>query len=290
MRSIFYNLLFASFELFAKLPFAVIYLISDIIYLIVYQIVGYRKEVVFTNLKNSFPEKSEREIKAIAKRFYRHLADTLVETIKIAGMDFEDFQHRVSIKNIELLQQLYDEGKSVVMFCSHYGNWEWVLFICKMLKHKVLPIYQPLNNPYSDTYFRTLRAKFGGIPTPMSETLRALLNYKKQNQLTIVWLAADQTPAVEGAYWAKFLHQDTPFYTGGEKIAKKLQQPAVFMYIKKTGRGYYEMGFELMEKHPENLPENALTQQYVTILEKTIQEEPAYWLWSHKRWKHKRDF
>jgi Kdo2-lipid IVA lauroyltransferase/acyltransferase len=288
MNRIFYQVLYASFGLFAKIPFAIVYFISDLVYFLVYHAIGYRKKVVLQNLQNSFPEKSELEIKKIAKKFYIHFADTLLETIKIAGMNMEDFQKRVTVKNTELLNQLYDEGKSVVIFCAHYGNWEWVLFICKMLKHTVLPIYQPLNNPYSDAYFCNLRAKFGGVPTPMQETLRALLTYKKQQQPTALWLAADQTPAPESAYWTSFLHQDTPFYTGGEKIAKKFQQPAVFMYIKKTGRGRYEMSFELMEKNPENLLEGALTQQYVDRLEETIKNEPAYWLWSHRRWKHQK--
>ena len=288
MTRIFYKILYASFGLFAKLPFAAIYFISDCIDFLVYRIFKYRKEVIFSNLKNSFPEKSEAEIKQIAKKFYAHLADTLVETIKIAGMDITDFQQRVVVKNTELLNNFYEEGKSVVIFCAHYGNWEWVLFICKMLKHTVLPIYQPLNNPYSDAYFYRLRAKFGGVPTPMQETLRALLHYKKQKQPTVLWLAADQTPAPENAYWTTFLNQDTAFYMGGEKIAKKMHQPAVFMFIKKIARGKYEMGFKLMEEQPENLLEGMLTQQYVDILEQTIQEEPAYWLWSHKRWKHQR--
>lgn len=285
---ILYPLLFLFFRLFAKLPFFLVYLFADFIFVILYYIAGYRKKVVFENLRNSFPEKSEKEIKTIAKKYYLHLADTMVETIKIADMTLTDFEKRVKVNNVALLNQLYDEGKSAVMFCSHYGNWEWVLFIPTMLKHSILPIYKPLSNPYTDQYFTKLRSKFGGLPTPMNETLRALVNYKKQNKLTVIWLAADQVPALEGAYWTEFLHQDTPFFMGGEKIAKKMQQVAVFMSIRKTGRGYYQMDLALMERHPETLPESVLTQQYIAKLEALIQEEPAFWLWSHKRWKHKR--
>jgi len=277
------------FRLFAKLPFVLLYLVADFLFVIIYYIIGYRKKVVFENLAKSFPEKSAKEIKVIAKKYYLHLVDTVVETIKVAGMSFEDLQKRVKVENIALLNQLYDEGKSVVVFCSHYGNWEWVLFIPKLAKHTVLPIYKPLSNPYTDAYFTKMRSRFGGIPTPMHATLKTLISYKKQSKLTVTWLAADQTPAVEGAYWAAFLNQDTAFYTGGEKIARKLQQAAVFMYIRKTARGKYTMDFEMMNKNPETLPENALTQQYVTLLENLIREEPAYWLWSHRRWKHARN-
>jgi KDO2-lipid IV(A) lauroyltransferase len=285
---ILYPLLFLFFRLFARLPFFWIYLVSDFVFVTLYYIVGYRKEVVFENLRNSFPQKSEKEIKSIAKKYYSHLADTMVETIKIAGMTAEDFEKRVKVNNVALLNQLYDEGRSVVMFCAHYGNWEWVLFIPKMLKHTILPIYKPLSNPYTDAYFTKLRSKFGGIPTPMNETLRTLVNYKRQNKPTIIWLAADQVPALEGAYWTEFFHQDTPFFMGGEKIARKMLQVAVFMSIRKIGRGYYEMDLELMERQPEDLPEGGLILQYINKLEKLIREEPAYWLWSHKRWKHKR--
>ncbi|GAB4479147.1 MAG: acetyltransferase [Thermoflexibacter sp.] len=281
---VFYSLL----DVIAKTPLSVLYWLSDFLFLVIYYLVGYRKKVVFENLKNSFPDKSSQEITYITKKFYKHFCDLLVESIKTSAMTFENFQKQIVVKNTELLNQLYEEGRSVVVYCSHYGNWEWVLFIPQMLKHIVLPVYHPLTNPYSDAYFVKLRGKFGGVPTPMKETLRVLIDYKQKNIPTIVWLAADQSPAVEGAYWTEFLNQDTPFYTGPEKIAKKLNQVAVFMYIKKTGRGKYEMGFELMEKEPKNLPHGVLTQQYVDILEKTIQEEPAYWLWSHKRWKHKR--
>ena len=284
MVNFLYKLLFLFFKLFAKLPFWFIYLFADILFIIIYYIVGYRKKVTFENLAKSFPEKSPKERKIIAKKYYLHLVDTMVETIKIAGMSFEDLQKRVTV-NIEIFNQLYEEGKSVVAFCAHYGNWEWILFMPKMAKHTVLPIYKPLSNPYTDAYFTKMRSKFGGIPTPMNETLRTLIKYK----LTVLWLAADQTPAVEGAYWATFLNQDTPFYMGGEKIAKKMQQAAVFMYIRKTGRGKYVMDFELMAKNPENLADGVLTQQYITLLENLIKEEPAYWLWSHRRWKHSRN-
>ncbi|TAH21929.1 MAG: hypothetical protein EAZ08_02010 [Cytophagales bacterium] len=284
-----YKLLFLFFRLFAKLPFFFIYIVADFLFIIIYYVAGYRKKVVFENLTNSFPEKSSEEITGIAKKYFHHLVDTIVETIKTVGMSFEDLQKRVKVENIELFEQLYGEGKSVVVFCSHYGNWEWILFMAKMVKHTVLPIYKPLSNPYTDAYFTKTRSRFGGIPTPMHETLRTLLSYKKENKLTITWLAADQTPAVEGAYWANFLNQDTAFYSGGEKIAKKLKQAAVFMSIRKTGRGKYTMDFELMEANPENLSDGTLTQRYIYLLENLIKEEPAYWLWSHRRWKHKRN-
>lgn len=289
MVNFLYKLLFLFFSLFAKLPFFLLYLIADFLFVIIYYVVGYRKKVVFENLAKSFPEKSIEERKIIAKKYYLHLVDTMVETIKIAGMSSEDMQKRVTVHNLALFNQLYDEGKSVVTFCAHYGNWEWILFMPQMVKHTILPIYKPLSNPYTDAYFTKMRSKFGGIPTPMNETLRTLVKYKKENRLTVIWLAADQTPAVEGAYWTTFLNQDTPFYTGGEKIAKKMQQAAVFMYIRKVARGKYVMDFVLMEKHPEALADNALTQQYITMLENLIREEPAYWLWSHKRWKHSRN-
>jgi KDO2-lipid IV(A) lauroyltransferase len=284
-----YRLLFFFFRLFAKLPFFLIYGVADFLFFVIYYIVGYRKKVVFENLANSFPEKSPKERKTIAKKYYLHLVDTMVETIKTAEMSFEDLQKRVTVNNIEIFNQLYDEGRSAVAFCAHYGNWEWILFMPKMVKHTILPIYKPLSNPYTDAYFTKMRSKFGGIPTPMNETLRTLIKYKKENKLTVVWLAADQAPAVEGAYWTIFLNQDTPFYTGGEKIAKRMKQAAVFMFIRKTARGKYVMDFELMEKYPENLADNALTQQYTMMLENLIREEPAYWLWSHRRWKHSRN-
>lgn len=270
------------------IPLGVLYGFSNCFYYLLYYVVGYRKKVVFDNLKNSFPEKSEVELKAIAKGFYRHFADMIFEIVKSHNMGVENFKKHVTFKNIEVINKLHDEGKSIVLLTTHYGNWEWWVYAPHFLKHKLLIVYLPLSNKLFDNYMNSLRTKFGGVMLPITETFRTVLAHHQRKEPTLTWICADQTAQWNNKFWVKFLHQETSFFTGGERIAKKTNQAVFFLDVQKVSRGKYTLEFKEYSLDPKTLPDNRISIDYAKDLEQLIHRKPDYWLWSHKRWKHKR--
>lgn len=283
------NLLFSSVSyFFAILPDFILFGIADIIYFITYYIIAYRKKVVFRNLKNSFPEKSDHEIKQTAKKFYRQLGDTMIENIALFSMSKKRVLQKVEFENTEILQNLYKNNKNIVGVSTHLYNWELMLAIPKVIPHQVLGIYKPLNNAFFDRQINKMRSKFGAIPVTMEESYKVILkNYKKQ-KLSFIGLIADQRPQkAHISHWTSLLNQEAPFYNGPEKIAKKINAAVVFLYLKRIKRGRYTIKFKLLFEDVSECKEHEITEKYAKVLEKTIQDNPAYWLWSHKRWKHK---
>jgi Kdo2-lipid IVA lauroyltransferase/acyltransferase len=272
------------------LPLRVLYILADLIYFIIYYIAGYRKEVVQTNLRNAFPEKTDNERKIIEKRFYRHLADMFVETVKMLHLSEKKNRARMIIRNPELVARLYSEGRDVVAVLGHYGNWELMTVLPQLFDYQFISVYKPLKNKYFDRLLMKFRGRYGNVLTPMSMVIREIISHKKQNIRTFTALLSDQTPAREDIhYWTKFLNQDTPVYLGTEKIAKKYEMAVVFLNYKKVKRGYYNLTYELICDNAADMPEYAVTEAHVRRLEAIITENPEYWIWSHRRWKHKRE-
>ena len=275
-------------KLLSKLPLRALYFLSDIFYLLIYHLVGYRKKVVFQNLRNSFPEKSEREIQKIVKSFYRHFADLIVETVKAAGIGEKEFKKRMIIKNPEVINRFYAQGRSVVMITMHYSNWEWTNIFPFFLKPRVLAVYKPLHNLHFDRFMQNIRERFGAETVPASSVLRRLIKANRQHELVAPGLVGDQTPPAFHKLWAMFLNQETLFYPGPAAISRKFNHPVVFIRIDKSRRGYYELTFETLFENPEHHTETEIMEAYVRKMEETITDKPEYYLWSHRRWKHKR--
>lgn len=276
--------------LISLLPLCVLYLFSDIIYFVLYYIVGYRRKVVETNLKNSFPEKSEEELKVIRKKFYHHLCDLSIETFKLLNMSQKSVKKRCRYNNADVVNKYFDEGKNVMIVLGHYGNFEWLCCFSLFNSRPVfLPLYKPLHNKVLDKMYIKIRSSFGAIPVPKNESLRAMMKYSRQGDPTMTCFIADQTPNKHNLnYWTNFLNQDTPVLEGTGRIAHKMGQVVVFARMRKIKRGYYEVDMYPICEDPKNTSAEEITERHTRELEKMIMEDPEYWLWSHKRWKHKR--
>jgi KDO2-lipid IV(A) lauroyltransferase len=194
------------------------------------------------------------------------------------------------IKNPELISRLYSEGRDVIAVLGHYCNWELMTILPKLFDFQFISVYKPLKNKYFDRLLMKFRGRYGNVLTPMSMVIRELINYKRQNLRTFTALLSDQTPAREDIhYWTKFLNQDTPVYLGSEKIARKYGMAVVFLNYKKVKRGFYSITYELICENASDMPEYAVTEAHVRRLEEIINENPEYWIWSHRRWKHKKE-
>ncbi|EAY26499.1 lysophospholipid acyltransferase family protein [Microscilla marina] len=282
-------------RLFALWPFWVLYLWADFIGWLAFSVIGYRKAVVIDNLKKSFPEKSDKEIKEIARRFYRNLGDIIVESLKVVGLSERQLQKRVSYKDYHILEERLKSGTSVIVMTPHSGNWEWLLLACSYLLVKsgfgVDAVYSPLSNQFFDRLMIKIRSKFGADPTPMNMVLRNVI--KNKGKARVVAMVADQRPLPnESNYWTEFLHQETAFFIGSERIARKVKFPVVYTSIRRLKRGYYEVSFQALADPPYDKPASAedmpIIERFAHLVEQDIKACPDQWLWSHKRWKHKR--
>lgn len=271
------------------LPLPVLYIFSDFIYLLLYYFPSYRRKVVATNLKNAFPEKTEEELKSIEKKFYKHLADLFVETLKTTHMSDAEQIKRFSYSNLQVIDKLREEKRDIIAVLGHYNNWEWPTLLPHFLKYKIVIIYKPLQNKFFNRFINNHRSRDGIVLTPMSLVIREILNHRKNNLNILSIILSDQTPVKsEIKYWTTFLNQDTPVYLGTEKIASKYDMAVVYFHIQKIKRGFYNLDIKLLFEHTAGLPEYLITETHTRTLEEIIKEKPEYWLWSHRRWKHKR--
>jgi len=258
---------------------------------LVYYIIGYRKKVVVQNLKNSFPEKTAAEIKKISKQFYKHFCDVIFEIIKLMTISEKEFRKRFVFtpEGITIIGGFEARKQSIIGVMGHCGNWEWGAIAHQFyFKQLITGVYHPLSNKSFDAFMLKLRGRKGGNIVAMKNLFRELLTLKQKNIPTTVGLIADQTPPPEGAYWTTFLNQDTPVFNGPEKISKKFNYPMIYVPVKKIKRGYYEMGCEIITENPNDLPDGMISELHTKALEKNIREQPYIWLWTHRRWKHKR--
>ncbi|HTJ51621.1 MAG TPA: lysophospholipid acyltransferase family protein [Cyclobacteriaceae bacterium] len=286
MQAVAYYLVYPFIYALASLPFSVLYKASDLLFSILW-LSGYRKKVVIMNLTNSFPEKSKEEIEALCKSYYRYLCDIILETFKTLTMTEHEARTRCVFVNQPWLDKLYEENKSFIIVMGHYGNWEWAgPSFTLNTKFQLVVIYRPLTNPYFEKMMTGMRTKFGTRITPVNQTLRDMVANRKQ--LTATAFIADQTATRDNAYWMNFLNQDTAVFTGPEKLAKKFSYPVVYMNVKRIERGYYQVTPELLFSEPNNTAEGEICEVFTKRLEKDIINDPQIWLWSHKRWKHKR--
>lgn len=270
------------------LPLSLLYVLADAMYSVVFHLAGFRKKVVWNNLRNAFPDQSPAELKAVMKAFYRHFCDLIVESIRMISIPEEEARRRCPFRNPEVLEAHYRAGKSVILTAGHYNSWEWMAMVFDVqAPHQTIAVYSPLSNSFFDRVLKASRGKFGTTLVPKND----IGDFIKQqrDQLNLYILVADQSPTyAKKVYWTKFLNQETAVASGPEKLAKLFDMPVVFCHVYKLRRGYYEVVLEDVEPRPKDAPHGSITQAHVRLLEKDIMAAPQYWLWTHRRWKRRR--
>lgn len=286
MKAIVYYLTLPLIYLVASLPFSWLYKVSDFFYFFLIKS-GYRKNVVIKNLSKSFPEKTTEEIDQLYKEYYQYLCDLILETIKTLTITEKEVLERCTYTQPKWMEEYYLQGRSIIIVMGHFGNWELGGPVFSLHNnHQLNVIYRPLTNPYFEALMCKMRTGFGTKITKVNDTLRVMVSDKKN--ITAIAFIADQTASPANAYWTEFLNQDTAVFVGYEKLAKKFNYPVVYMPIKRLKRGYYTMEPELMFDNPSETKEFEICEAFTRRLEKDIIKNPTTWLWSHKRWKHKR--
>jgi KDO2-lipid IV(A) lauroyltransferase len=248
--------------------------------------IGYRKKVVSTNLKNAFPNYSKEELKTIEIKFYKYLCDLILESLKTLTISPKSLKKHVSFSGNEVFDKFKKEDRSVIIVMGHQGNWELggARFALEDI-HQLYVIYHPLKNKHFDKLVYFMRTRLGNKLYAMKDTIRGML--RDRDELNATAFIADQTPSPKGAYWTTFLNQDTPVFTGTAKLSKKLNYPIIYVSVKREKRGLYAMTAELLLENPSDLSEAEISELHTKRLEKDIIECPENWLWSHRRWKHK---
>ncbi len=269
------------------LPLWYLLVYSRFIYFILYYLIGYRKKVVRTNLSNSFPNKSLTELKKIERKFYQHLSDLIVENIWAIEASPKQLQKQCIIEDIHVFEELYQQKRDFICLLGHFGNWEWCSLSYNTYHlNPLVALYRPLKNKVFEQLFLKFRSRFGSHLLPMQQITR-LIHEQRSDPIVLAFIA-DQSPVPEYAYWTQFLNQDTCFFNGYDKIARKKDYPVVLAYLIKVRRGKYIMKVELISQNSATLKENEITDLFARRLEQIITENPETWLWSHRRWKHKR--
>jgi Kdo2-lipid IVA lauroyltransferase/acyltransferase len=271
------------------LPLKVLYLFSDLMFFVFYHLTGYRKKVVYDNLRKSFPEKSEAEIQRLMKLFYHHFADLIVESLQIFSISEEEAKQRMKFTNPEIFDKHFSEGRTVIMAGGHYNNWElFAVAVDGAVKHSTIALYKPLNNKFFDNKMRESRGKYGLKMVSTRQTVEAFTSMGDHPGAVVFGI--DQSPSRNGkGYWLKFLGRDTLVLFGTEKYAKEYNCPVYYGSAKKIKRGYYEINFRLVTENPRECASGEITEKNMALLEADIRRQPEYWLWTHKRWKHTKE-
>lgn len=270
------------------LPHFILYRISDFLYWLLYHVFKYRLNVIYSNLKNSFPEKTHDELINIQKDFYKNLMDVIIETVKEFTLSKKAVMKRFKLINPEIFDQHYHNGKSIMMLMGHFNNWEYGVSTQLWVKQECWAVYGKLNNPWMDKFIVKTREKYGMTLFPMEKTYDVMLSHEQGNKLYM--FMADQSPHSGSIkYWLQFLNQETGVHIGAEKLSKMLDLAVVFIDIQRVRRGYYEIKAETLFENAKETKEREITDKYFSKLEEVIKKTPASWLWSHKRWKYKRN-
>ena len=287
MNTFFYGILFFILYLVSRLPLWFLYGLSDILFFVLYYLVRYRKTVVRTNLANSFPEKTDLERQQIEKKYFRFLADTIFETIKLWSISASELKKRFKFKNIEEVNRHLKNHKSVLIATGHYANWEWGAPASPLyFEEPLMVIYKSQSNKYFENKINEMRSRFGTIMVPMQQAYRTIVSHKNEPFLAI--FLADQTPVIqESMFFTPFLNQPTAVFLGVEKIAKKTGQPVLFYYMNRIKRGYHEVIFKTLTEDPKSTADYENTNLHTAEIDRVIRQRPEFWLWSHKRWKFK---
>jgi len=284
MRPLYYLLILP----ISKLPFWALYGISDVMYFFIYRIIGYRKQTVKLNINNSFPGLNQKQYKAIEKRFYTHLCDLVVESVKAFSIDTAETRKRFMHRNPEIFQKFMQEGRNVTLVGGHYGNWElFAVSVGLDISHQPVALYTPLKNKFFNQKITNSRSRFGLWMKSYAE-VKQLASEKNQKPIVVIF-GSDQCPKLsQQPHWMEFLNQETGVQFGTEKFARDFNTPVVYGVIHKIKRGYYEIEYRMICEYPKLLPHGEITELHTKELERDIIANPPYWLWTHKRWKRKK--
>ncbi len=271
------------------LPFRIFYWLSDVVYFLVYYVVGYRKKVVRANLAMALPHLNDKDRLVIEKKSYHHLCDMFLEMIKTMTISSEEMNKRFKITNIDLIKEYEKKGKSIVLLASHYASWEWLITLNDKTSFRGIGVYKKIANKYFDKLIRDIRSKYDAELVVTRETIPLIAKNQREGILCIYGLASDQSPKLDRIFhWETFMGIEVPVHTGAEMIAKKYDLSVVFVKVKKVKRGYYEATFIPITDNPKSIPDFGITHAFIREVEKQILEAPEYYFWTHKRWKHKR--
>lgn len=287
-----YLLTYAGMWLLALLPFRAIYILSDGLAFLMQHVIRYRRKVVRTNLRNSFPEKTGEELKEIEDKFYHYICDYILEEVKTLRISFEELTRRMTYQNKEQYLDMIEKHGGIVLLIPHYANFEWIIGMGAIMQPGDLPVqvYKPLHNPYLDEMFKRIRSRFGGYNVPKHSTAREMIKLRREHKRMAVGLITDQSPnRSEAHYWTTFLHQDTVFMDGAERIARMMDFPVFYCELIRQKRGHCRVVFDLITESPKQTADGEITECFARRLEQTIRRDPPYWFWSHKRWKLKRE-
>jgi len=289
MQLLAYIIIYPFLWLISLLPFRLLYLVSDGVYLILYYVIGYRKKVVTNNLRLVFPDKKEKEIKRIKKKFYKHLCDMFLEMAKTMSISDFELKKRFNIKNPEEFKRLEKLNKSIILIFGHYASWEWSIILQQYISFEGYAVYKKLANPYFDNLIRKIRSKYKTTLISTKETINIINQNESLGRKSITGFLSDQSPRhIKDVYWGSFMGIEVPCFTGAERLAKKLDFSTAYLKINKVKRGYYEAEIMTLAEDSKDYKDFELTDLFLKELEKQIDEAPEYYFWTHKRWKHKK--
>ena len=290
MQLLLYIIVYPILWIISILPFRIFYLFSDFVCFLVYNIIGYRKKVVRGNIAIALPHLSKKEQLVVEKKFYKHLCDLFLEMIKTISISQEEIEKRYTFTNIEVYKELEKKNKSVALLCAHYASYEWAISMNYHLNFIGYGIYKKLANPYFDKLVKDIRSKFKAVLITTKETIPTIHHNYKENILSIYGFASDQSPKLNATHhWASFMGHVVPVHTGAELLAKRFDMNVILKKKKKVKRGYYEATFEILSEDAKSVPNYEITDQFLKLVEQQILEAPEFYLWTHKRWKHKKD-
>jgi KDO2-lipid IV(A) lauroyltransferase len=289
MRFIVYLIAYPFLWCISMLPFRLLYLFSDFVYLIVYYLIGYRKKTVRENLALALPHLSNEERLIIEKKSFRHLCDMFLEMIKTMTISNKEISKRFVFTNMEVYKKLEAQEKSISMMLAHYASYEWVISMNAYVNFSAFAIYKKIANPYFDKLVRDIRSRFKANLITTKETIPVIIKNNKNKELSIYGFASDQSPRITSAFhWQKFMGIEVPVHTGAEMLSKKYDMNVIFLKVKKMKRGYYQASFEVLSDNAKEVPNYEITDKFLKLVEQQILEAPEYYLWTHKRWKHRR--
>ncbi len=289
MQLLAYILIYPILWIVSMLPFRILYFVSDLLYILMYYVIGYRKKVVKENLNLVFPNKSEAELHIVLKRFYHHLCDMIVESVKSMNISIDSMKSRYKFNNLDIITDYEKQNKSIILMCAHYGSWEWIFILQTYTTHRSYAIYKRLQNKYFDRLVKSIRARYNSYLITTKETFSVMEEARKNGILSMSGFASDQSPKKDKArYWADFMGINVPVHTGAEALAKKLDMPIVFFSVKRMKRGFYEATFQTLADKPKSFKDYDITDRFLKLVEDQIIEAPEYYLWTHNRWKHRK--
>ena len=290
MQLLVYILIYPILWIISILPFPVFYLLSDFVYFLTYNIIGYRKKVVRDNIKLALPHLSDKERLTIEKKFYSHMCDMFLEMIKTISISQKEIEKRFTFSNMDVYYDLEKKNKSIALMCAHYASYEWVVSMNYHINCKGFGIYKKLANPYFDKLVKRIRSKFKAELITTKQTIPTIAENHKNHVLGLYGFASDQSPKANAAYhWAPFMGHIVPVHTGAEMLAKRFDMNVIFLKVKKVKRGYYEASFEILSEDVKSVPNYEITDKFLKLVEEQIYEAPEFYLWTHKRWKHKKE-